>query len=105
MGLLVHQDQLAQEVIQEHPDLPVIRDHLDLKVSEDLLDQLVNQDQPDKSDHQEMQDHKVPTECKEHLEYKDFQEMSVLSVTLVHLDFREHKAPLESLEPQASQDH
>lgn len=49
---------MAQEVIQDQPDLRVPVGHLDLKVLEDLLGQLVNQDQLDHSDHQEMQDHK-----------------------------------------------
>lgn len=39
---LVQPDQLAQEVILDHPDLPVTKDNLDLKVLQDLLDQLVN---------------------------------------------------------------
>jgi hypothetical protein len=101
---LVHPDHLAQEVNQGHPGLPVTKDHQDLTVLQDLLDQLVSQDQLDRSDHQEMQGHRDPMECKERLEYKDFLASVVQSVTPVLLVSRDFRVPLDTREPQASQD-
>ena len=101
---LVHPDHLAQEANQGHPDLPVTKDHQDLVVLQDLLDQLVNQDQLDSSDPREMQDHRVPMECKERLEYKDSLASVVHLVPPVLLASRDYRAPLDSREPQASQD-